>query len=324
MTNKPEVVFEVLGEGGGLRISRSIQNDKQIFLTKHQEHDFTDEGLGVDKEIEYSTFEAAFPYINKYPWHMLKLKKVHKDFRGFVVDKLIEKLNSEKITLRYLENHLSSQERILSIKIHRKQSGLWYYFDNSSNAATKWKKSNISFSNYQNYIKTKQSRFELSLIDLLYISNFKGGNSTINEYERMINEKLEAYSSKLIEIDREFDHKSLSELDSFQIKRLTELVLQACDLTKTSSTRIDGFSVSYLSGLLCAYFPHLIPIIDRRLLINLQIVTDQDKTKQGQIKKIQRFYPALIDKIASISKELGLSVREVDQKLFEIKIKKQG
>ena len=61
-------------------------------------------------------------------------------------------------------------------------------------AISKWNKSLVSYDNYQIYIKQKRERFDLKLIDLLYISNFKGGNSTINEKEISVNQKLISYS----------------------------------------------------------------------------------------------------------------------------------
>lgn len=40
-------------------------------------------------------------------------------------------------------------------------------------AAAKWMKSNVSLTNYINFIDKKVDRYELDFIDLLYISNFK-------------------------------------------------------------------------------------------------------------------------------------------------------
>jgi hypothetical protein len=322
MSKKPEVVFKVLGEGGGLFISRIIHNGQQAFLTNHQEMDFSDEGLDVNKQLGYSSFEEAFTYINKFQWYSLNIEVAHLDYRDFILNQLIERLGKDVHRPdKYLHDNIRQIEELLKVSIYKNQTGQWCYSIIDPRAATGWIKSNISFKNYQDYIKAKQDRFKLTLIDLLYISNFKGGNATINEPEDEINYKLRAYTSKFWQIEKEFYNKSLWELDSKEVKRLTDIVLEACDLTDNyPDTYIDGFRVSYLSALLNAYFPNLIPIIDRRLLINLQLVTDQDKTKQGQIKNIQMFYHQLIVKIANMSMDMGLSVREVDRKLFIIKI----
>lgn len=322
MSRKSEHVIYILAEGGGLSISRITIDEQHRFLTSHQEYDFSDEGLDVNKEIGYSSFEEAFQYIDKYPWHMLHLEIVHKDYRGFILNRLIDRLGKEAYKPNdYLNRKLRHIEDLLFASIFKTQSGQWYYSDTDPSAATQWKKSNISFENYQNYIKTKQNRFELTLIDLLYISNFKGGNATINEPEYEINYKLGAYTNKLWMIEKEFYNKSLAELNSQELERLADLVSEICDLTNNNQeTSIDGFRISYLSALLSAHFPNLIPILDRRVLKGLKLVTEQDENTQGQIKNIQRFYRSLMEKVASMSKYMGLSVREIDRKLFVTRI----
>lgn len=323
MNRKTEEVFEVLGEGGGLFISRIIQNGVARFTGSHHENDFSDEGLDFNKEMGYASFEEAFQYINKFPWHLLHIQIIHKDYKDFILNRLVEKLGEDEyVPDNYLNRSLSRIEELLAVSIYKNQSGQWCFSLNDISAATKWDKSNISFENYRGYIQTKRNRFDLTLIDLLYISNFKGGNATINEPEDEINYKLAEYSNELSIIGKEFYGRSLIELNSQDIKRLAERILGICILTdKYLETNIDGFSVSYLSALLSAYFPDLIPILDRRVLINLQLVTEQDINSQGQIKNIIRFYPQLIEKIASLCKELRLSVREIDRKLFVTNIK---
>ena len=188
-------------------------------------------------------------------------------------------------------------------------------------ALTQWTKSAISYKNYQDFIDKKSERFELSLIDLLYISNFKGGNSTINEPETTIENKLTNYSKILVEIKEKFSGKDLEQLSDNEINELTILVTSICNLThKTTSTKIDGFSVSYLSALLNSYFPTLVPILDRRVLINLSLVKLADIDKYGQIKNIQRFYDPLMKKFAELSKKEQLSIREIDKYLFTTKL----
>jgi hypothetical protein len=188
-------------------------------------------------------------------------------------------------------------------------------------AETQWEKSNISYSNYRDYLNLKIDRYELTLIDLLFISNFKGGNATINEQELTIKKKLSSYSKGLRDIGNEYNGKTLGTLTNEQLENLVSKVLSICNLTdKDNEMRIDGFSVSYLSALLSAYFPILLPILDRRILINLQLVTSKNIDTQGQIKNIQQFYKPLIKKIAKISRETGQTVREIDKNLFAMRI----
>lgn len=191
-------------------------------------------------------------------------------------------------------------------------------------ATTQWDKAAISYTNYLKYIDSKADRFELTLIDLLYISNFKGGNSTINEDELTTKDKLKIYSKRLKEIEAEFGSRKLTDLADKEINGLIEKVKFLCSLTKKNTdNKIDGFSVSYLSALLNCYFPNLLPILDRRVLINLGLVTDQDINKQGQIIDIERFYEHLIFKMREKSLSENKSLRQIDKELFIIKIPKE-
>lgn len=141
-------------------------------------------------------------------------------------------------------------------------------------ALTNWQKSEASIKNYRNYIDRKTDKFQLTLIDLLYVSNFKGGNATINEDEKVIETKLQAYGNILLLIDQEFYSQTLVQLSGSKLERLIELAGNFLGLGKNSETSIDGFKFSFLSALLHIYFPNLLPILDRRLLINLELVTD--------------------------------------------------
>lgn len=88
-----ETVFEILAEGGSLTIERKRNRNGEKFIYHHNEFDSTDEGLEINKNGEYSTFEQPFQLINsKYPWFRLHLKTVHEDYRNFVIDELIKSL----------------------------------------------------------------------------------------------------------------------------------------------------------------------------------------------------------------------------------------
>ena len=190
-------------------------------------------------------------------------------------------------------------------------------------AKTKWDKSSISFKNYQNYINKKEDKFKLTLIDLLYISNFKGGNATTHEPEDTIEEKLKFYTDILIKIDNKFKDKELAELNNNEVEELWILIEKICNLTnKNLKTKIDGFSVSYLSALLNAYFINLIPILDRRILINMKLVESKDLYKSKQVKDIFTFYKSLILKMKKESETTKQSIRDIDYKYFIMQIDK--
>ena len=194
--------------------------------------------------------------------------------------------------------------------------------DKDKKAITNWKKSSIALKNYSHYIKKKieEQKFDLTLIDLLYISNFKGGNATINEEESIVNSKLKAYSNVLIKIDTSFGDKFLSILKEYEVLSLIKLVKEFVYLSKKEETCIDGFKASFLSALLHSYFPNLIPILDRRLLINLDLIKEEDLDSQKQVKKIEIHYSKLITAVQIKSEVTGNSIRELDAILFEIKL----
>lgn len=53
---KPEDVFVIGGEGGGICITRQLGKPEKIFIYKHNEFDPTDEGLDVNKNYEFLNF----------------------------------------------------------------------------------------------------------------------------------------------------------------------------------------------------------------------------------------------------------------------------
>lgn len=187
-------------------------------------------------------------------------------------------------------------------------------------ALRQWNKSAISYENYQDFLDKKKDRYKLTIIDLLYISNFKGGNATINEPEKVILKKLVIYSNLLFKIKSHFDEKKLVELNKSEIEILISDVNKILELAgKTNENKIDGFGISFLTALMNSYFPNLIPILDRRVIINLGLVSTFDIYKSGQIKNIEKFYPKLIKITAKNCKTHNLKLREFDQKTFALK-----
>jgi len=178
-----------------------------------------------------------------------------------------------------------------------------------------WKKSEISYRNFENYISKKDDRFKLTIIDLFYVSNFKGGNATINEPENEIKRKLNSYEDILKEIDDKFHGKYLHHTSEAELDELIFHSMRAIELTdKKSHNKIDGFSVSFLTTLLHFYFPNLFPILDRRVLSGLGLLEKTDINSQKQVKNIGKFYPELISIFKNKTKQM--SIRELDRELF--------
>ncbi len=187
-------------------------------------------------------------------------------------------------------------------------------------AFTQWKKANKSYQNYLAYIKSKRERFKLTLIDLLYVRNFKGGNASIHEDESSMNVKLKKYSECLGNIHNRFDSKRLGELSNGELKVLKEKAHSFVSLTLSDDTSIDGFKSSYASALLHFYFPNLIPILDRRVLNGAGI--HAKKNSQGQVINIEQYYPNLIDKFYIYLKNNPIkSLRDYDKECFTKPIK---
>jgi hypothetical protein len=185
-------------------------------------------------------------------------------------------------------------------------------------AEKRWIKADNSFQNYYDYLGKKANKFELTFIDLLYIANFKGGNATIRGSEKTINDKLRSYSKKIIDIEYKFNSDKLAALNKRKLNKLVKLISKLLELThKDKISKIDGFSVSYLSALLNAYFPELIPIIDRRVLYNLNIL----RKKKISID-YEKYYARLLRKVAAISQQKNKTIREIDKEYFIKKLKK--
>lgn len=153
----------------------------------------------------------------------------------------------------------------------------------SKQATTNWDSANRAFILYQDYLTSKADRFDLSASDLMYISNFKGGNASVSGTTSEILQKLESYSAILREIDRPFRDKNLGSLNPPELESLVTICLES--FSTLNANRINGFSYSYWSAMLCAYFPALFPILDRWIVANLGI--QHEKNSQGQVKSLQ-------------------------------------
>lgn len=113
-----EKVFEISGEGGEICINRQKNKTTEKFLFNHNEFDPIDQGLNINKEGIYSSFEKPFQIINKkYPWYMLIIEAVHDDYKNYIIDKLIEKLNQEQIKPDSLNFSKMNLEQSLNIEL---------------------------------------------------------------------------------------------------------------------------------------------------------------------------------------------------------------
>ena len=115
-----ELVLEVLAEGGSLKIERKYtgENNGFDYFLHHNEMDASESGLGVNKTSVFDNFYEAFDVINKkYPWYNLHLSFVDEDFREYVADELVKKLNKKSIEelpeKQFLEEKLECEFKII-------------------------------------------------------------------------------------------------------------------------------------------------------------------------------------------------------------------
>jgi len=188
-------------------------------------------------------------------------------------------------------------------------------------AEKKWEKMRNSYEYVAARIdsKPKSGRYNIDLIDLVLVSNFKGGYASIAERYENLDVKLKAYTDGIYIIAKSFKRKKLQRLNKAQLNMLCEQAQSFLQLTLSEKTKIDGFGPSNASALLNIYFPDLLPILDRRVLSGAKICVK--KNKQGQVTKIERHYKKLIEYVhRRLSKDKRLSIESLDKKLFSIPI----
>lgn len=116
---KTEKVFEILGEGGGICISRQKNELGEKFIYHHNEFDPTDEGLEINTKDEYDNFEQPFQIINnKYQWYLMHLEVAHDDYRNYIIERLVETLNEKSVSPDNLEFSIHPLENSLNIKLN--------------------------------------------------------------------------------------------------------------------------------------------------------------------------------------------------------------
>lgn len=184
-------------------------------------------------------------------------------------------------------------------------------------AQTKWARLTIALDYYTKYLATKpiRTRFSLSVMDLLFIRNFKAGNASVTEPLGSLTVKLRSYGSALRTIHQAFPSRALGTLATNELSTLIELADQTLKLAREPSTSIAGFGPSYVSALLAAFFPRLLPVLDRRVLNGANIPAKL--TSQKQVSHIQEHYGALIQKSNQVLRaEPRLELRKLDRRWF--------
>jgi hypothetical protein len=111
------IVLEIGGEGGGIRIFRKRIKTKYVFIYQHNEVDFSGEDLSVNKTTKYDNFESAFhEIVNLYKFYYLYPLTVDVDYRDYVAEELINKLNLDNVSKSEFLNCYKFEE-VLNIKL---------------------------------------------------------------------------------------------------------------------------------------------------------------------------------------------------------------
>jgi len=114
-----EPVFKISGEGGGITITRLRFSSGDKFIYHHSEFDPNEEGLVVNIREEYDNFEIPFGIIDeKYPWPELYISTIHSDYKNYVIERLIPKLNNSHIPIDWLNHVKRNVKESLGIQLN--------------------------------------------------------------------------------------------------------------------------------------------------------------------------------------------------------------
>lgn len=189
------------------------------------------------------------------------------------------------------------------------------YYDKG--AETRWLNARHAYNYYQSYINSKRDKHLLTVVDLLYVKNFKGGASTITEPQEELHDKLQVYSKSLNDLLILYDGTFLQHFSKEEVNELSDQCFKFICLTKNDSLRIRGFGVSFASALLNAYLPNVVPILDRRVLNgmgNMHVSTNLS----GQVKNIENHFRDLILYFhKTLSNGANRTLEDLDFELFK-------
>ncbi|WP_157221664.1 hypothetical protein [Pseudomonas sp. GM102] len=191
----------------------------------------------------------------------------------------------------------------------------WKYTNMARKPETTWEMLNEAMSHFQEHIRNKKLTWELSLVDLLHVSNFKGGNASITEPMATLPAKLKYYEIALRDIETTFKKKPLNNLTEEELTQLTGRCTDFLALTTKPKSKIRGLGPSYASALMAAHFIDLIPVLDRRALNGAGISVKTDSNRQ--VKDIANHYAELIKAFrAALRLTPEMTLRELDKQWF--------
>lgn len=147
---KKETILDFIGEGASLTIYRELREKAYVYIYNHNETDFSDEGLDVYTNNEFTTFEAAFKLLKRYPLHYLYLAYCHPEYRDIVADGIVYKLNHhyDKVEPVFDNQHEFEQKLNLRFEFKKENTPSKFYYITIK----------AVFQDYQNESNSSQSK----------------------------------------------------------------------------------------------------------------------------------------------------------------------
>jgi hypothetical protein len=186
-------------------------------------------------------------------------------------------------------------------------------------AVAGWERAQNAYQHYVEYLERKADKHALTITDLVYVKNFKGGSAIIGEPPGTIGSKLAQYESSLRAAQaKPAFRKRLEALDEKEFRDAQATMHEFAGLP--AKAHIDGFGVSFTTALMHFFFPAVVPILDRRALNGARIAGVKVDS-QGQVTNLLELYPQLIAYTwERLRADSSLTLRSLDRQLFTQKL----
>src|ERR1035437_4763998 len=97
MNEENDILLDIAGEGGGIKVQRRSLNGKTVFSSITDEYLFS-ENSTEEETNQYDDFQKLLENIfNHYPIHCLYITNVHCDYKTLVAKEFERMLNTKKI-----------------------------------------------------------------------------------------------------------------------------------------------------------------------------------------------------------------------------------
>jgi hypothetical protein len=190
-------------------------------------------------------------------------------------------------------------------------------------AISQWDRSQHAYEHYLRFIAAKPDHYALTITDLIFVKNFKGGSATIAEPVATLTGKLQPYEKaiRLCAVDPAFG-LTLASIPNQDYGRVRDLMVSFSGLPELPASDINGFGCSFASALLHFYFPEAVPILDKRAL-NGAGIQGLQVDKYNNVLNLLELYPALIDACRTqLQQRPRSTLRQLDRALFIQKLNK--